>query len=43
MILAQLIDTEELEGLSPDELRNMLSQLDEEVVANTTDMTTVAE
>lgn len=31
MILSQLVDAEELEGLSPEELRDMILELDEQV------------
>jgi len=37
MLLAQLIDTDELMGLSPEELREMLVKLDDEVVQGTAD------
>jgi hypothetical protein len=32
MILSQLVDSDELKGLSPEELREMILALDEEVV-----------
>jgi hypothetical protein len=32
MILSQLVDAEELKSLSPEELRNMLAKLDDEVI-----------
>lgn len=32
MILSQLVDADELNQLSPDELRDMISRLDDEVV-----------
>jgi hypothetical protein len=32
MILSQLVDADELKALSPEELRNMLARLDDEVV-----------
>jgi hypothetical protein len=32
MILSQLVDADELTSLSPEELRNMLSRLDDDVV-----------
>jgi len=38
MLLAQLIDTDELMGLSPEELREMLVKLDDEVVDGTTEV-----
>lgn len=38
MLLAQLIDVDELMELSSEELREMLVKLDDEVVSNTTDV-----
>jgi hypothetical protein len=32
MILSQLVDTDDLMELTPDELRNLLAKLDDEVV-----------
>lgn len=32
MLLSQLIDADELQGLSPEELREMILKLDDEVV-----------
>ena len=32
MILSQLVDAEEFKGLSPEELRDMILKLDEEVL-----------
>jgi hypothetical protein len=37
MLLAQLIDTEELKELSPEELREMILKLDNEVVYSSSD------
>jgi hypothetical protein len=34
-LLAQLVDTDELKALNPDELRDMLAQLDDDVVYGT--------
>jgi hypothetical protein len=41
MLLAQLIDMDELMGLSPEELREMLVKLDDEVVQSTTEVVAV--
>jgi hypothetical protein len=41
MMLAQLIDMDELMGVSPEELREMLVKLDDEVVQGTTEVVTV--
>lgn len=41
MLLAQLIDMDELMGLSPEDLREMLVKLDDEVVSSTTDVVSV--
>jgi hypothetical protein len=38
MLLAQLIDTEELEGLSPEALRQMILKLDDEVTYGSSDV-----
>lgn len=35
MILSQLVDADELKALTPDELRNMILKLDDEVVYGT--------
>ncbi|MGH3761751.1 hypothetical protein [Actinophytocola sp.] len=34
-VLSQLVDSEDLKALDPDELRDMLSKLDDEVVYGT--------
>jgi len=41
MMLAQLIDMDELMGVSPEELQEMLVKLDDEVVQGTTEVVTV--
>lgn len=38
MLLAQLIDVDELESLAPEELRELLVKLDDEVVLGTTEL-----
>ncbi len=41
MLLAQLIDMDELMGVAPEELREMLVKLDDEVVQGTTEVVAV--
>jgi hypothetical protein len=41
MLLSQLIDADELTGLSPEELREMLVKLDDEVVSSETEVVAV--
>ncbi|MFL6126970.1 hypothetical protein [Actinophytocola sp.] len=43
MILSQLVDADELNSLSPEELREMLARLDDEVVYGAEGATAAAE
>lgn len=40
MILSQLVDADELKALSPEELRNMILKLDDEVVYGSSEVLT---
>jgi hypothetical protein len=42
VILSQLVDADELKALSPEELRNMILKLDDEVVYGSSEVLTAA-